>query len=442
MEGHLVMSKKERMRLEWVPRVERREVALADAAKAMGICYRQAQRVMKRYVVERDAGLVHRARGRPSPRAFPQAMREAALELYKTKYWDFGPTLGSEYLASKHDLHVSPETLRRWLTEDGFWQVDAPRRKHRSWRKRKGHFGEMVQLDGSVHPWFEDRGEACFAMNMVDDATGETLSLFSEQETTQAAMDVLEGWIGAHGIPASLYVDERNVYTTKREPNLEEQLAGRPALTQFGQACEKLGIRIIVAQSPQAKGRIERMNGTLQNRLIKGMRLENICSIAAANAFLPDWLRGHNQRFAVAAADPADLHRPVPDGLDLRGVFCWEERRSVSNDWTVRFEGRRYQICKQPDLPPRRSKVRVQRWRDGSVHVVAGERELVCRPVEQSAPKAPVAPARRPGVAFRPPAEARSWRSGKFVPVDTTTLLQQREDLANTYLRSPAALGG
>jgi molybdenum-dependent DNA-binding transcriptional regulator ModE len=436
------MSKKERGRLEWLPRVQRKEVTLADAAAAMGLCYRQAQRVMKRYVAEQDAGLVHRARGRASPRAFPQAMRDRVVDRYQTHYRGFGPTLGSEYLAERDDLHLSAETLRRWLLKEGIWQVERPAPKHRTRRKRKGHFGEMVQLDGSVHRWFEDRGEACFVMNMVDDATSETHVLFSEQETTQAAMDVLEQWIGKYGVPASLYVDARNVYVSKREPDVEEQLAGQAALTQFGRACRKLGIRIIVAHSPQAKGRVERSNGTLQNRLIKAMRLEGICSIQEANAFVGGWLPGFNQRFAVEAADPADLHRPVPDGLDLRGVLCWEETRCVSNDWTVRFEGEQYHICKQPDLPPRRSKVRVQRWRDGSVHLLQADRELVCRLVEQPAPKAQTTARSRPGTPPRPPAEDHSWRTGKFVPVDTTTPLRQREDLARTYLGLPAVLKG
>jgi len=441
LEGHLLMSKKERARLEWLPRVKSGAVTLSRAAEELGLCYRQAQRVMKRYLSDHDAGLVHLARGRPSPRAIPAQTRQRALDLYEEHYPDFGPTLGSEYLASAHGLRVSPETLRRWLTQAGQWQVHSSAPKHRTKRTRKACFGEMVQLDGSVHDWFEGRGAPCFAMNMVDDATGSTLSLFSEQETTQAAMDVLEQWIGCYGIPASLYVDARNVYVTKREADLEEQLAGRPALTQFGQACDKLGIRIIVAHSPQAKGRVERMNGTLQNRLIKGMRLDGISSIEEGNAFLPDWLRGHNRRFAIEAADPSDLHRAVPDGLDLRGVFCREVGRTIGNDWTVRLDRRAYQVLKQPDLPPCGSKVRVQMWRDGSVHVLYRGRELACRKADGPGAAAVAPKASKPAPVKKPPVEDQSWRTGKFLPVDTRTLLQQREDLANTYLAPLSALG-
>lgn len=443
MEGHLRMSMKERGRLEWLPRVKRGELSLSAAAEGMGLCYRQAQRVMKRYLGEQDAGLVHRARGRPSPRAIKPACREQILQLCKERYRGLGPTLAAEYLADREGITLSPETIRRWWIEAGDWQPREPKARHRTWRKRKAHFGEMVQLDGSVHDWFEGRAASCFAMNMVDDATGTKLCLFAEEETTRAAMDVLAGWITLHGIPRSLYVDARSVYVTKREPTIEEQLSGDQPLTQFGQACKKLGIEIVVAHSPQAKGRIERTNGVLQDRLIKAMRIDAVSGIEAANAYLPGWLPQHNRRFAISARDPRDMHRRVPQDLDLRSVFCLEVGRTIANDWTVRYDNQWLQIHRQPDLPPARSRVRVQRWQDGSIHILHRGRELASHQTERPTPAARRMQVSKAKTAPVPQSviEDHSWRTGRFLPTDTRPLKEQFEDLADTYL-GPVRIAG
>jgi len=441
LEGHLRMSVKERRRLEWLPRVQRGEVTLASAARGMGLSYRHAQRVMKRYAAEQDAGLVHRARGRPSPRAIAPQARERILRLCRENYGGCGPTQAAEYLAARDAIVLSPETLRRWWIQAGEWVSRKPRTKHRSWRVRKAHFGEMVQLDGSVHDWFAGRAPSCFAMNMVDDATGTKLSLFAEQETTQAAMDVLEQWIARWGVPRSLYVDARNVYVTRREPSLEEQLSGEEPVTQFGRACRKLGIRIIEAHSPQAKGRVERMNGVLQDRLIKAMRIDGVTGIEEANAYLPAWLDQHNQRFAIAPRDPQDMHQAVPEGLDLRSVFCIEVGRSIGNDWTVRLGNQWFQVQKQPDLPPAGSKVVVQRWKDGSVHILYRARELACHPIARPDPSAGKPRASKKTLAPRQPTEDHSWRTGRFLPVDTRSPNEQFEELADAYL-GPVRVAG
>ena len=238
----------------------------------MGVTYRQAKRVWRRYRVEGDAGLVHRSRGRPSPRSKPSELRQRVLARYEERYGDFGPTLAAEYLAGE-GLGVDHETLRRWLIAEGTRKVRRRGQRHRAWRERKACFGMMVQLDGSHHDWFEGRRAQAVLMVMVDDATNQVWAQFSEAETTRASYDVLEGWVRQRGLPQSLYVDRDSIYRCEGVGSVAEQLAGQAPQTQFGRAMGQLGVELILANSPQAKGRVERMNGVLQDRLVKALRL-------------------------------------------------------------------------------------------------------------------------------------------------------------------------
>jgi hypothetical protein len=378
--------------------------------------------------------------------------KDAVVELVRTKYADFGPTLASEKLAERDGKAVNRETLRRWLIEAGCWEPRKSKVRHRSCRKRKASFGEMVQMDGSPHAWFEDRGTECFLMNLVDDATSASQALFSAEETTWAAMDLLEQWVRRYGIPVSIYVDRKNVYVTDREQTPEEQLAAMPALTQFGKACHKLGIRIIEAHSPQAKGRVERKHGVFQDRLIKEMRLEDISSIDAGNRFLPAWLDKNNDQFAISPRSDVDMHRPVPKDLDLRTVFCLEEERSLGMDFTVRFKNRWMQVLAQKELPAARSRVTVQEWRDGSVHLRYQRRELTFRlldgrperPKPEERPEVADSPASRPAMPQTPrPPQEHPWRSGKQGAdyIDPRQVPALVNELAETYL-GPIAFGG
>jgi len=278
-------------------------------------------------------------------------------------------------------------------------------------------------------------------MNLVDDAKGTAEALFSPEETTWAAMDLLEQWVCRYGIPVSIYVDGKNVYVTDREQTPQEQLQAMPALTQFGRACHKLGIRIIKAHSPQAKGRVERKHRVFQDRLVKDMRLDGISQIEDANQYLPAWVDKNNARFAKVARSPVDMHRPVPEGLDLRTVFCLEEERSVAMDYTVRYKDRWLQITAQKDLLAPRSRVRVQEWRDGTLHLFAKERELNCRLLD-GRPQTP-----RPQIQTRKnqppihiPAPDHPWRHpnklrGDYInPRDVPELVNQ---LADHYLGTP-----
>jgi transposase len=255
----------------------------------MAVSYRQAKRLYGRYRVEGAKGLRHRSAGRRSNAARSADERGRIVALVREKYSGsvderFGPTLAAEHLASEDGVQVHPDTLRRWMVASGLWSRRRKRSPYRRRRERKAHFGELVQLDGSFHPWFEQRGPQSCLLTMVDDATGQSLGHFATQETIWAAAGVLRGWIEQHGIPRALYTDWKNVYV--RPPNQEERATGAEPLTQFGRMCAKLGITIIPASSPQAKGRIERHHGTHQDRLVKKLRRQAIADLAAANTFL------------------------------------------------------------------------------------------------------------------------------------------------------------
>lgn len=347
-------------------RVQRGEVSLKDAAHRLQISYRQSRRLWKKYQAIGKEAFVHAAKGKVSNRATKPDVRQAVIARYQQRYDDFGPTLAAEKLLEE-GFSIDHETLRLWLLEEGLWQRQRKRLGHRSWRERKAYFGEMLQMDGSFHAWFEERAPVCCLMNCVDDATGVTLSLFAEQETTEAAMTLLWKWIENFGIPRCLYSDRKNLYVVAEEVARLAALEGREEFTQFGKACDKLGIRIIKAYSPQAKGRVERRNGNLQDRLVKELRLAGISDIASANEFLyGQFLEQFNQRFAKQAREDEDYHWSAKE-VDLAAVFCLEEERSLAKDWTVRFENQSYQLKPQSRYAPAKGKVLVRKRLNGEL---------------------------------------------------------------------------
>jgi hypothetical protein len=280
----------------------------------------------------------------------------------------FGPTLAAEHLASEDGITVHHDTLRRWMLAAGLWSRARKRSPHRARRERKSHFGELVQLDGSFHLWYETRGPRGCLMNLVDDATGRTLARLGDQETIWGAVDVLRRWIETYGVPLALYTDWKNVYV--REPNADEQVTGVVPLTQFGRMCASLGIQIIAASSPQAKGRVERNHGTHQDRLVKKLRRLGIADMTAANAFLATtYLPEHNQRFTVAPASAEDFHRRAPSRTTLDRVFQLEEERVLSNDWVVRYDTRYFQVARQSGQAPARSTIVVRERPDGAIEL-------------------------------------------------------------------------
>ena len=349
-------------------RVKAGELRVKDAAELMRISYRQAKRLWKRYRNGGTASLKHGSAGRASNPRFPEKQRNKILRKVEEKYSGFGPTLAAEHLASEDQLQAHPETLRRWMLEAGLWKRARKRKQHRKRRDRRAHFGELVQMDGSFHDWYQGRAPEACLMNMVDDATSVVEAWMGEEETIWAAARVLRQWIGKYGVPLALYTDWKNVYL--REPTAKEELHGKVPVTQFGRMCQKLGIRIIAANSPEAKGRVERGNGTHQDRLIKKMGRKKIRTHEAANEYLQqEYLAGHNGRFAREPAAPQDYHRKPPPAKELEKVFCLETERSISNDWVVRYDNRYFQLERSSDYPPRKAKVTVCEWEDGRIEI-------------------------------------------------------------------------
>jgi len=291
------------------------------------------------------------------------------LKRVEERYADFGPTLACEHLAADDGLNVNPETLRRWLRAAGK-PILRKRKAYRKRREPKAHFGELVQMDGSFHRWLEQRAEEGCLMHLVDDATSRALFRFEQQETTWGAANLLRGWIERHGVPMALYVDWKNVYV--RAATTKEQLAGKAPRTQFGRMCEKLGIRIIAANSPQAKGRVERAHGTHQDRLVKKLRLAGITSYEQANRYVGErYLDEHNERFQRAPASAADFHRKRPGKRELDEVFQLEQERVLSLDWVVSYEGRCLQLERQSrHHAPAKSRVTVRESQQGELTIL------------------------------------------------------------------------
>ena len=368
------MSTRELQRAEVMGRVRSKALKVVNAAEILELSYRQAKRLWRRYRKEGAKGLKHRSAGKSSNRAKPEKFRQKVLRRIREKYSGteqrrFGPTLAAEHLAEEDGLQVDGETLRRWMLAEGLWSRSRKRKAHRKRRERKAHFGELVQLDGSFHNWFEERGPKGCLMNMVDDATGTTLCRMGEQETIWAAVGVLRGWLGKYGVPRALYTDWKNVY--KRQPSERERLRGEAPTTQFGRMCERLGIRIIAASSPQAKGRVERNNGVHQDRLVKKLRRQGIQSYPATNQYLEEgYLPEHNDRFAREAAEAEDYHAKVPNPSRLQEIFRIETERWVSNDWVIQYRGRQLQL--QPRsrrYGPTQAKALVCEWEDTGIEV-------------------------------------------------------------------------
>ena len=326
----LRMSAQERIRLDAMKRIERKELTVTAAAQLIDLSLRQTRRLWKRFKADGDAGLVHRLRSRVGNRRLGDADRQRIVKRHQESYADFGPTLACEKLAGE-GLVLSPNTLTALLKERGLWQRRRRRGKHRQRRQRRACFGSMVQMDGSHHDWFEGRGPWCVLMVMIDDATSRTYARFHAAETTAAALDVFGRWVKERGLPRSLYVDRHAIYRDEDHPE-------RP--TQFGRAMKQLDVELIGAHSPQAKGRVERRHAVFQDRLVKELRLRGISNMDQANAFLDDL----NRRYAVKARKDQDLHRAVPAGLVLEEILCVQDERVVGNDWCVRWNNRWLQI--------------------------------------------------------------------------------------------------
>lgn len=314
-----------------------------EVSAQLELSVRQVRRLEQRVRIQGAAGLIHGLRGKPSGRRFADALKRKVLGIYQRDYYDFGPTLASEKLFERNKIRISDETLRGWLIGSDIWKV-RKRKRYRCWRQRRARYGEMVQMDGSHHAWFEDRGEVCTLMGYIDDATGKKRGWFYEYEGTLPAMDSLKRYIRCHGIPMSVYLDRHSTYQGRGPGTIEEQLRGEVSLSQFERACKELSIQVIHAQSAPAKGRVERSFRTDQDRLVKELRLEGVKGLEDGNRFIRGYWPKHNQRFAITARESVDMHRPVPKGMDLDSILCIKTKRVVRNDYTVMHGGEFYQI--------------------------------------------------------------------------------------------------
>lgn len=422
------MSQPERVRLVVMQQVKEQELTVAEASEVLGLSYRQTKRVWRRYRLEGDRGLVHGSRGKPGKRAKPVSLKARILARYEERYPDFGPTLAAEYLAAE-GMVVDHETLRRWRLDQGKPMMRRRRQRHRQWRERKPCFGAMVQLDGSHHDWFEGRGPRCVLMVMVDDANNRVWAQFFEEETTHASYDMLDGWTRQHGVPQSLYVDRDSIYRCEGVGSVAEQLAGQEPQTQFGRAMKQLGVELILANSPQAKGRVERMNGVLQDRLVKALRLEGIRDMKSANVFLrKKFLPAFNRKFTVQAASAADVHRKAPRALNE--ILSWEVERVVQRDWTVASGGRWYQLDQQHEgLSLVSKKVIVRTLRDGTVQLERRGEKLKWKELPGRPLHAAVKPLAVPAPKVWKPTAAHPWRGIRIGRM-----------LRSSRLKNPAAL--
>jgi len=341
--GLILMSERELQRIEVLSKVLERRMTAASAAPVLDLTTRQVQRLLKRFQAEGAAALRHKARGRPSNHRYSGGIRDFAVQLVREHYLDFGPTLAAEKLAANHGLVVSRETLRKWMAEAGIWLSRKQRRTFHQPRLRRESYGELVQIDGSDHRWFEERGDPCTLLVFIDDATGRLQQLrFVKSESTFSYFEALELYLKVHGCPVAFYSDKHTVFRVAKA----EARAGR-GMTQFGRALAELNIEILCANSSQAKGRVERVNRTLQDRLVKELRLAGISDIEAANVFLPAFMAGFNDRFAKVPARPDNLHRALNLAPDrLRDVLCKREQRHVGRQLSFSYERRQIMLEK------------------------------------------------------------------------------------------------
>jgi transposase len=364
MEGILTMSQKEIDRLQIIKKIEEKEIKVEEGAEILGISSRQTYRVLKRVKEEGSRGIIHKLRGKKSNRGYPEALKKRVIEIYRSNYDDYGPSLFSEQLIENHNISVDHETIRRWLRSKAITTSMRKKRPHRKRRERRSRCGELLQFDGSHHDWFEGRGAECCLLNCVDDSTGKVYLKFAISENTQDVLLTLWEYVNKHGIPRSIYTDRYKIYKAEGK------------LTDFGRAMKELNVETLYAHSPQAKGRVERVNRTLQDRLIKALRREGISNIAEANKYAQKkFIKEYNLRFAVNLEVP-DIHRKA-DGYDLRNIFCYKTSRKVRNDYTINLSGGYIQLLNgTAPLPRPGQAVIISRWLNGQLHIYFNSQEL------------------------------------------------------------------
>lgn len=404
----IIMSQKELKRLHVVRKISEKELKQIQAADLLKLSVRQVRRIGIRVCEQGDQGIIHRSRGRPSHNAWDKAERDKIKGLYEKRYEGFGPTLLSEKLFENEKIRISDETLRNWLIAWGLWRPRNKKTWHRHWRERKAHGGEMVQMDGSHHAWLEGRGPWLVLMGYVDDATSEFFGKFYDYEGTIPAMDSFKRYIRRYGLPQSVYLDKHTTYKSPAKPTIEDELKGQQALSQFERALKELGVEVIHANSPQAKGRVERVFKTLQDRLVKELRLQGAKTRDDANKILKEYLPGFNQRFRQVPSAQADLHRPFIKYKRLDDILCVKTVHPLRNDYTLVHNRRLYQVLEKTLA----KEVRVEERVNGQVLIKTANKHLRYRLIEHR-PK-PVELPRAIKIRSRHiPAQNHAWRNYK-----------------------------
>ncbi len=375
--GTVTMSAKELDRLEVLGRVVERRLTQRQAAEQLGLSERQVRRLCRALRRQGAAGLVSRKRGRPSNRRLPAVVREQAVALVRERYADFGPTLAGEKLAAQHGVAVSTETLRQWMIGADLWvpRAQRPRRAHQP-RHRRSCLGELVQIDGCEHAWFEDRGPKRTLLAYVDDATSRLQELrFAASESAFDYFAATRAYLERYGKPVAFYSDKASIFRVSAP-----EARSTAGITQFGRALSELNIDILCANTPQAKGRVERAHLTLQDRLVKELRLRGISTPEAGNAYLPEFRADYNERFGREPGSPHDAHRPVRDDEDLDRIFTWQEERKLSRNLTLHYKRVIYLVEPGPETLRLAGKCcRVHEYEDGRIEISHAGQPLPCR---------------------------------------------------------------
>lgn len=408
-EERITLTKTELERLAVVRKVQKRELKQRIAAELLGLSTRQVRNLVRK--VERDGakGIAHGNRGKPSPKRMDPALVGRIVVLVKERYRDFKPKFAAEKLWKREKIRVSDEKMRQIMIGAGLWKVRRQKNEVHPWREPKAHYGEMVQMDGSHHAWLEDRGPKLVLMGMVDDARNRFYGRFYAYEGVYPAMNVLEGWIRRCGLSRSLYVDKHSTYKTVRHPSEDELLKGEEASTQFERACQELGIHLIHAHSPQAKGRIERAFATLQDRLVKELRLASVSTLEEANRFLADYLPKFNAQFEREPREPEDLHRPLPKGINFEEIFCLKTVRTILDGYIIRWKGRRF-VIEEPRRRMLGKPATVMLHFDGRMNIRHDGRDLGFREIVERPKRVQAGPVVRPKPPKYNPPPTHPWK--------------------------------
>ncbi|MGO8818029.1 MAG: ISNCY family transposase [Terriglobia bacterium] len=420
----IALSQRERDRLRVLHEIEQGQLTQVAAAGRLQLSDRQVRRLLRGIEKYGDRAVIHGLRGRPSNRKFPAFFERKVLARVGQRYADFGPTLAAEHL-TKEGLPLSRETLRKWMIKAVFWRPRSQRlRKIHVWRERRASFGELVMQDSSPFRWLEERGPACQLIAVIDDATSRVYARFVEHDPTEENLRTLGGWLRRYGRPLAHYTDRNSIFRSTRPAALSEQLRGEEARSQFGRALQELGIAWIAAQSPQAKGRIERLFQTLQDRLVKELRLAGIDTMEAANhfletRFLPEW----EERFTVAPRNPRNAHRRLGREPRLEEILSVRVTRTVAQDHTVSWEGNRWGVPREEVCAGLRgAQVEIERRLDGSHWLRFRNRYLRLCHCPQPAPRAvspsglrpPVLTAKQQSRVYKSAPPNHPWRTFQY----------------------------